>query len=199
MFNRFTLYSLALTALTAGNLAAQQPRFPQLKPEDTSGDQKVLADHMIKETRVGLGGPWNILLRSPNVGESMLNLYHYFRWDTKLGARLVEFGILVTSRESEAPYEWFIHYPLALKEGVPAAVLADVKAGKRPAAAKPDELAEYDIVIEMLRSHVVSDATFQKAKTELGEKGVVDAAALAGTYAAIGSMLNLSEVWGDSG
>jgi 4-carboxymuconolactone decarboxylase len=184
---RFALVLVGACAL------GQQARFPQLKVEDTAGAQRTLADHLMKETRVGLGGPWNIMLRSPNVGESLVNLYHYFRWDTKLGARLVEFGILVAGREAEAPYEWFIHYPLALKEGVSAAVLADVKAGKRPVGAKPDELAAYDLATEILRKHVVSDATFARAKAELGEQGVVDISALVGTYSAIGGMLNLSE------
>src|SRR5207342_2158375 len=94
-------------------LRAQQ-RFPQLTLEETTpGAQRTIAEKMIKETRVGLGGPWNIMLRSPTTAQAMLDLYHYFRWDSSLPAHLVEFAILVTSRESQAPYEWFVHYPLA--------------------------------------------------------------------------------------
>ena len=192
---RLSTLLLAIPLLTA----QQQPRFPQLKLGDTAGDQRALAERMMKETRVGLGGPWNVLLRSPSVGQAMVDLYHYFRWNSSLSNRLVEFGILVTAREASAPYEWFIHYPLALKEGASAATLAQVRAGKRPSAAKDDEAAAYDFAIELLRNHVVSDSTFQKAKAVLGEKGIVDLAALIGTYSAIGGMLNVAEVWGTTG
>lgn len=192
--------TMPVLLLCATGLVAQQPRFPQLKLEETTpGPQRTVAEKMIKETRVGMGGPWNIMLRSPTTAQAMVDLYHYFRWDSSLSTRLVEFGILVTSRESEAPYEWFVHYPLALQEGVQAAALADVKAGKRPTAVKEDEAAVYDFAIEQLRKHVVSDGTFQKAKAALGEKGVVDLGTLVGTYVAIGGLLNLSEVWGTPG
>lgn len=191
--------------LLASALMAQQPqpptsRFPQLKLEDTaSGPQRALAERMLNETRVGLGGPWNIMLRSPNVGQAMVDLYHYFRWDSSLSNRLVEFCILVTSREVQAPYEWFIHYPLALKEGASEASLAQVRAGKRPAQVKEDEAAAYDFATELLRDKIVSEPTYQKAKAVLGEKGVVDVAALVGTYSAIGGMLNVAEVFGTTG
>ncbi len=190
---------LAAVWLSVAALGAQPRRFPQLKLDDTAGDQRALAERMMKETRVGLGGPWNILLRSPNAGQAMVDLYHHFRWKSSLSNRLVEFGILVTAREAEAPYEWFIHYPLAIKEGASAAALAQVREGKRPAAAKEDEAAAYDFATELLRHHVVTDATFLKAKTVLGEKGVVDLAALVGTYQAIGGMLNVAQVWGTTG
>lgn len=196
---------LVAAALLATGLSAQQQqppssgRFPQLKLDDTSGNQRALAERMMKETRVGLGGPWNILLRSPNVGQAMVDLYHYFRWDSSLSSRLVEFAIVVTARESSAPYEWFIHYPLSLKEGTSAAVLAQVRQGKRPSSAKEDETAAYDFATELLRNRTVSEATFQKAKTVLGEKAVVDLTALAGTYQAIGGLLNVAEVWGTTG
>ena len=63
----FTRKLIAAIVCTA--LAQQQERFPQLKVEDTSGAQRTLADRMLKETRAGLGGPWNVALRSPVAGQ----------------------------------------------------------------------------------------------------------------------------------
>jgi 4-carboxymuconolactone decarboxylase len=180
----------------AAILAAQQPRFPQLKLEDTSGEQRVLAERMIKETRVGMGGPWNVMLRSPAMATGMVDLYNYFRWKSALSNRIVELGILIAAREWAAPYEWYVHYPLAIKEGVSAETLAAVHAGRRPTAAKADEAAAYDFAVDLLRRHAVGDAAFQAAKSALGEKGVVDLTALVGTYVAIGGLLSVSEVTG---
>ncbi len=194
------MVKLLLTCLAASILAsAQAPRFPQLKLEDTTGDQRALAERMMKETRVGLGGPWNVMLRSPKMAAGLVDLYNYFRWNSSLPARIVELGILTTSRECSAPYEWYIHYPLAIKAGVSAATLAAVREGRRPTSAAPDELAAYGAAIDLLRRHVVGERAFQAAKAALGEQGVVDLTALVGTYVAIGGLLNLSEVGGADG
>ncbi len=189
----------ALLLFCLGGLAAQEARFPQLKLEDTTPEQRPLAERMMKETRVGLGGPWNVMLRSPAMSVSMVELYNYFRWKSALPTRLVELGILITAREWNAPYEWYVHYPLALKEGVSAETLAAIRDGKRPGTAKPDESAAYDLAIELLRTHDVSNSVFDAAKAALGEKGVVDLNALVGTYVAIGNLLNMSEVRGPDG
>ena len=193
---KFSKGSLLTVAMLACSLAAtaQQDRFRQLKLEDTSGNQRALAERMLKETRVGLGGPWNVMLRSPEMSEGLLGLYNYFRWKTALPQPLLELAILTTAREWSVQFEWFAHYPLALKAGVSPAVLADLRVGKRPQNMKPDEAVTHDFTVELCRKHVVSDATFQKAKTLLGEKNVVDLTSLVGTYISIGALLNVAEV-----
>ena len=148
----------------------------------------------MKETRVGLAGPWNIMLRSPGMGASLLNLYNYYRHNTLLPPRQMEFGVLITSREWDAQFEWFTHYPLAIKAGVPPAVLADLRAGKRPGGMSAEQSAEYDFAVELLRKHLVSDGTFRRANAALGEKGVVELTGLIGTYVTFGSLINVSQV-----
>ena len=186
---------VALGLLICSSAAfAQADRFPQLKLEDTQGDQRPLAERMLKETRIGLGGPWNVMLRSPNMSESLLSLYNYFRWKTALPQPLVELAILTTAREWSVQFEWFAHYPIALKAGLSPALIADLRLGKRPENMKPEESVAYDFTTELCRRHFVSDATFQKAKAQWGEKTVVDLTSLIGTYISIGALLNVAEV-----
>ena len=173
---------------------AQQDRFRRLKLEDTSGDQRVLAERMLKETRVGLGGPWNVMLRSPEMSEGLLSLYNYFRWKTALPQPLVELAILTVAREWSVQFEWFAHYPLAIQAGLSAAILADLRVGKRPENMKPEEAVTHDFTVELCRKHAVSDVTFRKTKTLLGEKNVVDLTSLIGTYISIGALLIVAEV-----
>ena len=59
---------------------------------------------------------------------------------------------------------------------------------------KPEEAVAYDLSVELCRKHFVSEATFQKAKTLLGEKNIVDLTSLVGTYISIGALLNVAEV-----
>ena len=158
---------LVRAVLLASALAAsaQQDRFRQLKLEDTSGDQHALAERMLKETRVGLGGPWNVMLRSPEMSQGLLSLYNYFRWKTALPHPLVELAILSTAREWSVQFEWFAHYPIALQAVLSPAILAHLRVGRRPGNMKPEQAVTHDFTVELCRKHVVSDATFQKART----------------------------------
>ncbi len=173
-------------------LAAQEPRLPQLKLEDTSGDQRVLAEQMLKQTRSGLTGPFNSMLRSPEMSKGLMDLYLYFRYKTALPRNLVEIAILVTGREWSAPFEWYMHYPIAISEGVAPALLTDLREGRRPAAMKAEEAAVYEFATELLRTHRVTDATYDKALKLFGEKNVVDLTSLVSTYSTYAALLNVS-------
>jgi len=96
---------LTLILFSCAAVSSAQERLPQLKLEDTSGSQRALADRMIKETRSGLTGPFNSMLRSPEMSEGLMSLYNYFRFNTALPRPLVELAILVTAREWSAQFE----------------------------------------------------------------------------------------------
>ena len=72
-------------------------------------------------------------------------------------------------------------------------MIADLKANRRPAAMQPDEAAVYDFVMELSTAHAVSDATFARAKTLLGEQQVVDLTAVTGTYVTVAMLLAMAE------
>jgi hypothetical protein len=74
------------------------------------------ADH--ESVSVGLGGPYNPLLRSPVLGQRMFDLLHYLRWETSVPLKLNEFAILIIGRQWRSQVEWFAHAPLAIKAGL---------------------------------------------------------------------------------
>jgi 4-carboxymuconolactone decarboxylase len=185
--------TILLSLLLAGGLAAQ-PRMPQLKLEDTTGEQRALAERMLKQTRSGLTGPFNPMLRSAEMSQSLMDLYLYFRYKTALPRSLVELAILTTGREWSAPFEWYMHYPIGVTEGLSEDLLGQLREGKRPSGMKADETTVYDFATELLRTHQVSDATYQKALTRLGEKGVVDLATLVTTYVSYAALLNINQL-----
>ncbi len=133
------------------------------------------------------------------MSENLLNIYNYYRWKSALPKPLMELAIMVVAREWSVQFEWFAHYPIALKEGVSAGLLADLRMGKRPANMKPNEAIVYDFATGICRKHVVSDATFKQAKEALGEQNVVDLTSVIGTYISIGALLNVGQVAGATG
>lgn len=131
------------------------PRFPPLTMEQLTEAQKPLGEQIMKVSSVGLGGPYNPMLRSPVLGQRMFDLLRYLRWETSLPLRLNEFAILITGRLWRSQVEWFAHAPLAIKAGLSPEIVAALKANQRPSAMKEDEEAVYDFVMELSRDHRV--------------------------------------------
>ncbi|GAC1341386.1 MAG: carboxymuconolactone decarboxylase [Myxococcales bacterium] len=172
---------------------AKPKRFPQLTLEQLTPEQRPLGEEILKISSVGLAGPYNPMMRSPVMAERLFRLLEYLRFKTSVPRRLNEFAILIQARLWTSQVEWYAHHPLALKAGLPESVAADLKAGKRPAAMKPDEAAVYDLCMELSTQHAISDATFQRAKELLGEQQVVDLIAVSGTYVTVAMLLNGAE------
>ena len=173
--------------------ATRPPRFPQLAMQQLNEQQRPLGEQILKVSSIGLGGPYNPLLRSPVFGQRMFDLLHYLRWNTSVPLRLNEFAILITGRLWRSQVEWFAHAPLAIKAGLSPEIVADLKANRRPANMKPDEAVVYDFVMELSTKHQVSDETFDRAKQILGEQQVVDLTAVTGTYVTVAMVLAMAE------
>jgi 4-carboxymuconolactone decarboxylase len=173
--------------------ASPAGRLPQLTLEQLNAPQKALADEILKVSSVGLGGPYNAMLRSPELGKRMFAVLDYLRFNTSVPRRLNEFAILIQARLWTSQVEWLAHYPLALKEGLSEATAADLKAGRRPASMKPDEAAVYDLCMEISTTHKVADATYRRAAQVLNEQQLVDLLTLSGTYTTLAMMMNAVE------
>jgi 4-carboxymuconolactone decarboxylase len=173
--------------------AGKEPRFPQLRMEQLNDKQKPLGEQIMKVSSVGLGGPYNPMLRSPVFGQKMFDLLYYLRWQTSVPLKLNEFAILIIGRQWRSQVEWFAHVPLAIKAGLSPDIIAELKANKQPSNMQPDELVVYDFVTELTTAHVVSDETFSRAKQLLGEQQIVDLTAVAGTYVTVAMILAMSE------
>ncbi|HZZ92277.1 MAG TPA: hypothetical protein VFE23_06925 [Usitatibacter sp.] len=170
------------------------PRFPQLQLEELNANQRPLGDQVMKVSSVGIGGPYNPLLRSPVLGQRMFDLLHYLRWETSVPLHLNEMAILIVGRQWRSQVEWFAHAPIAIKAGLSPDIVAQLKKDQRPCAMKPEEEAVYDFVTQLTREHAVSDATFERAKRLLGgEQQVVDLTAVAGTYICVAMLLAMAE------
>jgi 4-carboxymuconolactone decarboxylase len=182
----------------AANMAAspakgREPRFPQLTLEQLNDQQRPLGEKIMKISSVGLGGPYNPMLRSPVYAQRMFDLLDYLRWHTSVPTKLNEMAILIVGRQWRSQVEWYAHAPLAKKAGLADSIIADLKANRRPAGMSPDEEVVYDFVTELTAKHAVSDEPFDRAKTHLGERQVVDLTAVAGTYVAVAMILAMAE------
>ena len=186
--------AIGLGLAVAGPAASAAERFPTLTPGQMTPAQRQVADAITAGPRKGLGGPFNAWLRSPELADRLQKVGEHLRYHSSVPPRLNEFAILLTARAWDADYEWYAHYPLALKAGLKASVAADVARGQRPAGMAADETAVYDFVTELRRYHRVSDPTYAAARTILGDQGVIDLIALSGYYDLVSMTLNTAQV-----
>ena len=179
--------------LSAPAAMSREPRFPQLTMEQLSAQQKPLGEQVMKVSSVGLAGPYNPMMRSPVLGQKLFDLFAYLRWDTSVPVRLNEFAIIIIGRQWRSQVEWFAHAPLAQKAGLSPAIIADLKANKRPSDMAEDEATVYDFVTELTTTKKVSDATFARAKKLFSDQQIVDLTAVAGNYVMVAMMLAMAE------
>jgi 4-carboxymuconolactone decarboxylase len=173
--------------------AGKPPRFPQLTLDQLSAAQKPVGDQIMKVSSVGIGGPYNSMLRSPKLAQLLFDLFHYLRWETSLPLKLNELAILVIARQWRSQIEWFAHAPIAAKEGLSANIIAELKANQRPSGMAEDEALVYDFVTELTGTHKVSDETYARAKKLFNDQQIVDLTAVAGNYVMVAMLLAMSE------
>ncbi len=182
--------SLLLAGLPAPSHAEDGPaRFPKPTMEQLSPEQQAVAGEVLKQSSAGLGGPYGMLIKSPELLRRYLMMTDYLRQKTSLPKPLNEMAILLEARIWDAQYEWWAHEPLARKAGVREEIITAIREGKRPAAMKPDEEAVYDVVTALLNRKEMPDALFARAKSVLGEQQVVDLVAVTGFYVMVSAVV----------
>lgn len=173
------------------NLNLRGDRFKPLTYEQLTPEQKTMVEHLLAGERGGLNGPFNVLLRSPEMGDAAQKLGAQLRFHSSLPPKLRELAIIITGRYWNAQYEWYAHHRLALEAGVSPAIADAIQAGKRPKSMQPDEEVVYNFCNELLYEKQVSDSTFKAAVDKLGERGVVDLTGLVGYYNFVSLILNV--------
>jgi 4-carboxymuconolactone decarboxylase len=166
-------------------------RFKPLTYEQMTPEQKAMAEHVLAGERGSLNGPYNVFLRSPEMGDLAQKWGAYMRYHSSIPHKLNEFAILITGRFWNSQYEWYAHHQYALKAGLSEAVIGDLAAGKRPAAMQPDEQIVYDFCHELLYTRQVSDAHFKAVVDRFGERGAVDLMGVMGYYHLVSMALNV--------
>jgi 4-carboxymuconolactone decarboxylase len=170
------------------------PRVPILDEKSLTPAQRALLDSIRSGPRgssTTIRGPFAVFLHAPAFGELAQQLGGYCRFKTGVPPRLSEFAILVTARLWRAQYEWFAHVPQAERAGVKAETIRDLHKGRVPQAAPKDERAIYDFIQELYKSRRVSDKTFERVRSLLGDAATVELVGILGYYALISMILNV--------
>lgn len=170
------------------------PRLPPIPDSEMTEAQRRVRDGIASGPRGGVRGPFDALLRSPELADRLQKVGAYVRFESSLPAPLSELAILVTARHWGAQYEWWAHRRLAEKAGLAPAIADAIAEGRRPGALQADEAAVYDFCRELHETKNVSDAAWNAALARFGERGVIDLIGTCGYYGAVSMVLNAARV-----
>lgn len=169
-------------------------RYREITLAEMTPNQRRVHDLIVAGRRGRFGGPFQLLIRAPEICEHAAKLGEHLRWGTSLPDRLSELAIITTAQFWRAQYEWYAHAPLAEKAGVPSAAIGAIRRGDTPNFEQTDETLVYRVCGELFTTRRLADATFNEAVTTLGETGLTEVIAIIGYYTLIGNTLNVFQV-----
>ena len=158
----------------------------------TAGQQKIW--DKIHEGRTGGGGPYSMLMHSPEMAQHFAATEDYFRNHSLLPDADREVIILTAAREVEARYAWTRHEIRAHKVGIKPEVIEAIRAHAPVDKFTGREALLVEFTRTLMHDHLLSDELFARMKKEFGHAKFIEAVGLLGHYITIGTVIRMFDV-----
>ena len=172
-------------------------RFKPLTWETLTPAQLSMVDSVMAGKRGSMQGPYNVLLRSPELGNLAQQFGAHTRFNSSLPLKLNELAILMVARFWRCEFVWWAHRRIAIESGLPAGLVDSVLAGQAPADLPVDlavpEASVFAFCHELIETRRVSDATYAALVAQFGEAGVVDLMGTMSYYTLVSMSLNVDQ------
>jgi 4-carboxymuconolactone decarboxylase len=190
-------FAAAAQSLPIENVQLRGDRFRGLHYKEMTEEQRALLYNVVNSARAVTNttgnGPFNTLLRSPQVGELSQQLGNAIRFSSGLSGHERELATLMAGRAWTSTYEWYAHARYALDEGIDASVVTAIAEHRTPdlAAMPAEDAMVWRVTDELLYTRRVTDSTYQQALAVLGERRLLSAATIAAYYEYVSMLLNV--------
>jgi 4-carboxymuconolactone decarboxylase len=187
----------AAQPLPIENIQLRGDRFRGLHYREMTDEQRTLLGNVVNSARAVTNttgnGPFNTLLRTPQVGELSQQLGNAIRFSSGLSGPLREMATLMAGRAWTSTYEWYAHARYALDEGIEPSVVAAIATHRTPdlATMPPEEAMVWRVTDELLYTRRVTDATYKEALWMLGERRLLSTVTIAAYYEYVSMLLNV--------
>jgi len=158
-------------------------------PDPSSYEGQPLAERIRRERGGQLLNLYRMLLHSPSVTEGWLAFLTAIRHNTALPGRYRELAILRVAVLNGADYEFEVHVPVALKEGVSRAAIDALRADRATTDLDDDDRAVIAYTDAMTREIHVSDEVFARIRERFAERDVVELTATIAAYNCVSRFL----------
>lgn len=174
--------------------ATVKNRMPPIPSAKYDAAQRMAAEEFLEARKEPVFGPFDLLIRSPELMTAARGMGDYLRYKASVGTRLSELVILMVARQWSQDFEWSVHQPIAARSGISNDVIEAISEGCRPSGMDEDETIVYEFVDELHRHRRVSDRSYERAVKRFGERGVVDMVGLVGYYGLLAMTMNTARM-----
>jgi len=168
-------------------------RFTPLTWETLSPAQLTMVESVMSGQRGSMQGPYNVLLRSPELGQLAQQFGAHTRYHSSLPLALNELAILLVARFWSSQFVWWAHKRIALDAGLDAALVEAIASGTPAPALADDTAAVYGFCSELLQTRRVGDAAYAALLAHFGEAGIVDVMGTMSYYTLVSMSLNVDQ------
>src|SRR5258707_1432506 len=85
--------------------SSKDPRFPQLTMDQLNEKQKPLGEQIMKVSSVGIGGPYNPMIRRPLLRQRPFDPFFHLRWGNSVPPNLHQSSDLIIGPQSRSQVE----------------------------------------------------------------------------------------------
>ncbi len=140
-------------------------------------------------------GPAAVMINSPEMSKRAMNLSEFLRKESVLPDKIKELGILMAARANDCQYIWNAHAALARKAGLSNSLVDAIRDKKPlPKDIPTDEATAAIYGAELLRTHKVSQQTFDAVIKWFGSQGLTELATTMGYYTLMAFNANTFDV-----
>jgi 4-carboxymuconolactone decarboxylase len=170
---------------------------PRITP--VSDKSQVPAEHAavvdaVLETFGGIRGPHSILLHSPAMDKSALELGNYFRYDGVCKSPEKELAIITGAREKDCRYVWAAQVAAGRRNGLREEAIDAVKHRRDASELEPHEAEIVTYVRQLFRDNRVDQATFDSLLNRYGQQWLIEMTTVVGYYGMLAGVVNAFEV-----
>ena len=168
-------------------------RFKPLTWETLSPAQLKMVGSVMTGQRGSMQGPYNVLLRSPELGNLAQQFGAHTRFNSSLPLALNELAILLVARFWTCQFVWWAHKRVALEAGLDESLIQAILSGQSPQNLTVDNAVVYEFCDELLQTRSVTDKRYAAIAKLFGEAGVVDLMGTMSYYTLVSMALNVDQ------
>ena len=158
-------------------------------PDPSRYEGQPLTERIRRERGGQLHNLYRMLLHSPPVTEGWLAFLTAIRHETELPGRYRELAILRIAVLNGAQYEFDVHVPFALKEGVSREAINALRANRETNDLDEADRAVVAYADAMTREVHVPDDVFARMREHFAERDVVELTATIAAYNCVSRFL----------
>jgi 4-carboxymuconolactone decarboxylase len=139
-------------------------------------------------------GPYSLLLHMPEMAQRLEALRTYLRDEASLPPKLQELVMITVAREMDCAFIWYAHAAAARQAGVRDDIVDHIRTKQALTTLAPDEMTVVNFTRELLQNRKVSQATFDAASAQFGQRGTMTLTNLIACYAVLAYNMNTYEL-----